>query len=422
MGCLYQVNILTLPGHIVYHWIPGPAAITEHILLFIDSWIYQQKMARLNTTQPNVPGSTRRTPGGTPSTAGTTRRERDGVTRKEKRIGEKKDGMNRVNSIKSERRSQQGWKTGPGRNNSGISGFDIFVDEDSMGDNNGNDTPGHDCNVDVHRDRHKRATPVSWKHPLKTAEGNVSGPRSLSRARQRRRRRTTRGDFDKENDIVEDAMDDYATYPTEARDISRTSPRRSPTSRRVVGEMPERDRNGRAETSDEDERGKMEEEGDEKEDCEEEEAKQESSHDNSFDSLDGFIVSDNEEISYYDTSDAETEYEKIQETPSPPLPSFPPKTRTAKRRLLRGRRPAPKAEEPRESLDGTLSKQDTLRLEHSVPDAIKLHRPTLSQRAKGTIHDDLKITLKFYNLNLGEDNEPSFQLEMDIPKYVAIPK
>lgn len=380
-------------------------------------------MARLNTTQPNVLGSTRRTPRGTPLTAGTTGRERDGATRKEKRIGEKKDGMNQVNLMKSERRSQQGWKTGLGRNNCGIPGFDIFVDEDSMGDTNENDTPGHDCNVDVHRDRHKRTTPVSRKHPLKTAEGNVSGPRSLSRARQRRHRRTTRGDFDKENDLVEDAMDDYATYPTEARDISRTSPRRSPTRRRV-GETPERDRNGRAETSDEDERGKVEEEGDKKEDREEEEEKQESSHDNSFDSLDGFIVSDNEEISYYDTSDAETEYQKIQETPSPspPLPPLSSKTLTAKRRLLRGRRPAPKAEEPRESLDDTPSKQDTLRLEHTVPDAVKLHRLTLSQRAKETIHDDLKIAEKFYNLNLGEDNDPSSQLEMDIPKYVAIPK
>lgn len=404
-------------------------------------------MARLNTTKPRVLGSARfGTPltkrgigrDGDDNTSASTRNSRergDGFTRRDTGEGrgeeeEKEDDDERNESMDRKRimkpnapgheekrpplvqkgRLQQRTTTASGRGNNKNTKFDIFPDGDSASDDGyEKDAQEYHRTADASEDGGKTAT--TRKNPLKLTEVNSLLLHPVSRSRQARHRRTTKDDFDKENDPLEDAMDDYATHRATG-DTSDVSPRRSPT-RRNVGQTPGpgQDRNPRQlfwghrrpETSDdEDERG---EEGDE---C---------SHDNSFDSLDGFIVSDNEEISYYDTSDAETDNEKeIQETmtPSspPPPPPSPPQPKTTRRRLIRGRRPTAR-EEPREE---SPFRQAPLHLEPST----NLLSLTSESNTRELFHDDFDISERVKHLNLNDDNDPSSsQLKRDMYKYVA---
>ncbi|CAI7568311.1 unnamed protein product [Penicillium glandicola] len=122
-------------------------------------------------------------------------------------------------------------------------------------------------------------------------------------------------DYDKENDVPEYATDGYRTP-----DLTPTRPNtsRAPTRSRMDHAGPRQPVIGRQE------------EQEEQEICFEEE--------DSSDSLDGFIVSDNDEISSFETSDSETA--DTEDEPSP----APSPVRSPRKRLMRGRRPASEAE------------------------------------------------------------------------------
>lgn len=128
---------------------------------------------------------------------------------------------------------------------------------------------------------------------------------------------------------------------------------------------------------------------------------EESEDDNGFDSLDDFIVSDNEDISYHETSDDESleeEQEEKQPTPSPP--------RTRKR-LLRGRRPRPEIEPETTPQD---SPRESLHLEPSVPATITMEVPKLEAKPKRLFQSELEISEKLNKLKLdNEDIEPKLE-------------
>ncbi|KAJ5206133.1 hypothetical protein N7491_003248 [Penicillium cf. griseofulvum] len=122
-------------------------------------------------------------------------------------------------------------------------------------------------------------------------------------------------DYDKENDMPEYATDGYRTP-----ELTPTRPNASqaPTRSRMDYLAATQPVTGRQEEQDEPE-GSFEEE-------------------DSSDSLDGFIVSDNDEPSFFETSDSE-----IANTEDEPSPATSP-VRSPRKRLLRGRRPVSQAE------------------------------------------------------------------------------
>jgi hypothetical protein len=124
---------------------------------------------------------------------------------------------------------------------------------------------------------------------------------------------------------------------------------------------------------------------------------------NSVNSLEDFIVSDNEDISYHETSDSETEPEKA------PTPPHPPKS--TRKRLLRGRR-------PNGATDSEGLKSNPLKapfpLESKIPDAIQSHS-TPKEMPKNLFHDDFQLSSKLTKLVLDDGNESASQLETDTP-------
>lgn len=128
--------------------------------------------------------------------------------------------------------------------------------------------------------------------------------------------------------------------------------------------------------------------------------------DNSFDSLDEFIVSDNEEISYHETSDSETEDEKA---PTPP----PPPPQSTRKRLMTGRRP--NSDTGKKELNENPPKAP-FALEVKLTDAIKSHTTT-KDTSKHRFQDDLHLSPKLDKLNLEDDNEPASQWETDPAPY-----
>jgi hypothetical protein len=122
-------------------------------------------------------------------------------------------------------------------------------------------------------------------------------------------------DYDKENDIPEYVTDGYRTP-----DLTPTRPNASqaPTRSRIDYLAATQPAISRQEEQEEPE-GSFEEE-------------------DSSDSLDGFIVSDNDEPSFFETSDSETA--NTEDEPSP----APSPVRSPRKRLLRGRRPVSDAE------------------------------------------------------------------------------
>lgn len=121
----------------------------------------------------------------------------------------------------------------------------------------------------------------------------------------------------------------------------------------------------------------------------------------SFASLDDFIVSDNEELSYHETSDSETEVQKN------PTPSPPPKS--ARKRLMRGRRPGFNLNQ---DMDRTSSPSDSFRLEVKLPDSVKLPSSPLVNHKQAS-QDDLELSAKLGDLELNGDNESTSQVEED---------
>ena len=135
---------------------------------------------------------------------------------------------------------------------------------------------------------------------------------------------------------------------------------------------------------------------------EEEEVGGADSDDNGFDSLDDFIVSDNEELSYHGGSESEDEVE----VPSPPQP--PPTTR---RRLFRGRRPDSDGEAKEELEQPSQKKEPSL-------ESLRLSESTLpslmsDSESKEVSQNGLNIAEEMDSLSL-ENNDPSSQLEKEL--------
>lgn len=122
--------------------------------------------------------------------------------------------------------------------------------------------------------------------------------------------------------------------------------------------------------------------------------------DNSFNSLDDFVVSDNEDVSYQETSDSETEPEKAPTPPPPP--------KSTRKRLMRGRKPNSNTDP--KGLNGNPLKAPFA--PEAKIDAIKFH-PTPKGTPKHLFQEDLHLSTKLNKLVLDDDNEPASQLETD---------
>ena len=133
--------------------------------------------------------------------------------------------------------------------------------------------------------------------------------------RRRRQRSNTKAgtdDYDKENDLTEDTMDSYSVDPSPQPSPRRNTEHTTPESGRLYDRPLSRMGPGSPGSR-------------------ESESESEESHgDDSFNSLDDFVVSDNSEPSCYETSESETDA---------PKSSPPPPPKSTRKRLLRGRRP-----------------------------------------------------------------------------------
>lgn len=355
-------------------------------------------MARLNTAQPANSTPVYRHPG-TPLSARAPgrERERESAARNDRDIGEK--GSRPSTNIRSlETNSKLGHDDGflrrqrtttiPNHKRTATN-FEIFCDErDDDEDSDVNDFD--DFNEYMKSfEMKKKELATRKRQPLRASEVNSYGvfSHSPSRAVQVRNRRGTRRDYGKEDNSSDDENELGGHARRATRDNSNT-PARSWTRRHTGRTMEYFD------TSAEEGEEEEEEENDARE--EEEEEEEESSSDESSDSLDGFIVSDNEEISYYDTSGLGTDDE------SPPsVPSSPPPIKPAKRRSTKESRP-PRKKETKELLVDTPPRQASLNLEPSLPEAIRL---TPDRKAKDIFHNDLNISRKLDILNLDDDDD-----------------
>lgn len=199
-----------------------------------------------------------------------------------------------------------------------------------------------------------------------------------SRPRHRTAVKAETDDYDKENDVAEDMTEPFTTT------LNAVPPVRFPARREPSPSRTRADRRPLSQATPDTE---------EEDTCE----------GDSFDSLDDFIVSDNEEISYHETSDSETEEEKA---PAPPPPT------STRKRLMRGRRPTSKVENkasngasPRTSPAMDL---DTMK----PPSTSKATRKQLPQ-------DDLNLSSQLDKLNLEDGNDQASQPETKSNPYVS---
>ncbi|KAJ5659558.1 hypothetical protein N7507_006009 [Penicillium longicatenatum] len=245
--------------------------------------------------------------------------------------------------------------------------FDIFSDEDLSIESTG-----------TQRDQSSPSTsPGKQKktRTLKLARTNSLLLPLQQRPRQRPIVKLETDDYEKENDLTEYGTDTNSPTMSPApprspvrRNVART-PKTSTTIRPFSHLSPE--------------------------------AADEDLGDNSFASLDDFIVSDNEELSYHETSDSETEVQKNL-TPSPP-------PKTTRKRLMRGRRPAFNLNQ---NVNRNASPSDSFRLEVKLPDSVKLpSSPPMNPRH--AIQDGLDLSKQMKDLELNGDNEPTSQVEPD---------
>ena len=222
--------------------------------------------------------------------------------------------------------------------------------------------------------------------PLKSAKVNSL---LLPLPQQGRSRPTRKSelDYDKENDVAEEEVEDLLRPTTTG-----WTGRREASARRDVSldETPGRNGNGRQFSAYREPETEEEEGGAD-------------SDDNGFDSLDDFIVSDNEEISYHDGSESESE----DDVPSPP----PPPPSTTRRRLFRGRRPDPEEEVKKEQEQ--LSQKEEPALESSRLSESTLPSLMSDSESKDVSQNRLNISESMDSLSL-ENNDPSLQLERDL--------
>ncbi|KAL4920323.1 SprT-like family-domain-containing protein [Aspergillus aurantiobrunneus] len=237
--------------------------------------------------------------------------------------------------------------------------FDIFADSDGTTER---DTP-----------KAKKATT-----PLKLARTNSMILPLPQQPRTRTSRKSELYNYDKENDPLEEELDPEPT-----------SLSRNPSDASSAGRSPVRNRNAQTQqftTYRQQPQHESEDENDE----------------DSFNSLDDFIVSDNDEPSYHETSDDDTEEEEHKVSPPPT---------TQRRRLLRGRRPNPTVD-----LENALresSQRPDLRLEPSLPAAIAVPFPKSDRVSRRLFQKAADVSDKMDRLNL-DDSDPSSQLQNDL--------
>ncbi|KAF3388715.1 hypothetical protein F1880_004349 [Penicillium rolfsii] len=195
-------------------------------------------------------------------------------------------------------------------------------------------------------------------------------------------------DFEKENDIGENTPERYPA--------TRESPPPASPTRRNTAQTPRRSRADNTPLRPQRSYTRQSPESETEEDCE----------DNSFDSLDDFIVSDNEDLTFYETSNSETEDEKI---PSPPPPP-----KSTRKRLMRGRRPDADAE--KSPLKNTPPKA-SFRREPKYSETLRLSSSTESS-PKPMSQEDFSLTSKLKSLDLNGSNESISQLETESPRSI----
>ncbi|KAI9038181.1 SprT family zinc-dependent metalloprotease [Aspergillus affinis] len=348
-------------------------------------------MARLNTTKPKAGDDTR------PNKKPVRHLGQRGVLQSKFRdtvntsdSEDREDTQWRPKSKFSSRTTegQAQWMGGHKRTGTVSSGiFDIFSDADGANDRDG-DTSRSSSD----------ANKANKDGALDLARVNSLLRRPSQQSRHRTSRKSELYNYDKENDPVEVELaeeDDLNTPSTISRNPSDASTRRSPV--RNARQTPARNGNNRLFSQYRQPERRFDDDNE----------------DNDSDSLDEFIVSDNEEPSYHETSDNETEEERIQE-----VPSYKPQ-----RKLKRGRRPNPEAE-----LLKALQHKDDLRLEPSLPAAITLPpSPERKSEREGErqtqregeelSQNDVNFSEKMHHLSL-KDNDPSAQLQQELFGFV----
>lgn len=301
-------------------------------------------MARINTSNPLVHGAAQQKKASRPlsnQTASTITEESD--TRS------KSSNNSTARSRTSPKVSSRSQKCGSGAM------FDIFPDPAIESGSSASNTP---------QKQKKTRT-------LRTTKANSLLLPLQQRPRQRTSVKIETDDYDKENDIMEEVEEPYET----AID---TAPQRSPARRlRDTARTPRRSRAEERQPSSVNS------------DTEEDKVE-----DDSLGSLDDFIVSDDDEISYHETSDSETEEEKA---PTPPPP------KSTRKRLMRGRKPASRAENKalHDTSSGTISRPDQASLNPTGS-------PTTSKsERKHSAQEDLNLTFQLNELNLEDEDGPN---------------
>lgn len=229
------------------------------------------------------------------------------------------------------------------------------------------------------------------KNPLQLAHVNsmlLPIPSPPSPVRQRRQTRKSEIlDYAKENDPIEEPGDDDLEAASLSRSSSDASSQRAPRQRNVRQTPRGSNLNDNLPFSSHRQRGI-------------EEADSEDPEDNGSD-LEGFIVSDNEELSFHDVSENESAEEKDEK-----MPSSPPKPR---RRLMRGRRPA-STDEPEPEPELRKAKRNSskvLKEQSPIMDTM----PPMDCTSTRLSQENLNINEELDNLNLNDNNnDPSSQL------------
>ncbi|KAE8379625.1 SprT-like family-domain-containing protein [Aspergillus bertholletiae] len=285
--------------------------------------------------------------------------------------------------------------------------FNIFSDSDGLSDTD-----------DVSFASTMRSTTT-----ISSTEGRTSDPLQLARAnsllmpqsrhsRSRSTRKSELYDYTKENYPVEEVVEDYSTTSSISRNPSdASSTRRSPT-RREPRQTATRRQNGRQFR---DYRQPAQRSEDEESDDE-------------FNSLDDFIVSDNDEPSHHEASASDLELEAAKRASSPPR---------VKRRLVRGRRLNPE-EQIKKALESSM--HTNLRLEPSLPAAVsmpssdpqasprKLFRNTsnIGETANrrdpeddADVHNDAVDHDAADEAAVDDEYDPSAQLQQDLDNFLG---
>ncbi|KAJ5929479.1 hypothetical protein N7454_006429 [Penicillium verhagenii] len=246
--------------------------------------------------------------------------------------------------------------------------FDIFSDEDLSFESTG--AEGDQSSLFISPSKQKKS------RTLKLTRTNSLLLPSQQRPRQRPSVKLETEDYEKENDLTEYGTD--TNSPTMS-----PAPQRS-TIRRNTARTPRSDTTARSFSR------------------LSPEVENEDSGNDSFASLEDFIVSDNEELSSHETSDSETEDVQRDPTPSPP-PTSP------RKRLMRGRRPGFNLDQ---NVESESTPSEPFHIEVKLPGSVKLSsNPRVSP--KETFQDDLDLSTKLEDLELNGDNESTFQVETE---------